>query len=146
MWAFSFLKAVFVRLSGVDTSRSGTGSQIISDARALYEPFAKSKTPERPLIIEVDQIGTSVVGSAEINFTNSKVVLQKALVNSPRLTPDALRLTICHKLGHIFGGAPRRYVPEMWPGPVADDGLSVMSGEGQADYYAANPAGSKRAL
>ena len=44
-------------------------------------------------------------------------------------------MIVCHELGHLFGGAPRRNVPLEWDGPIAHDGLSHLSSEGQADYY-----------
>ena len=47
-------------------------------------------------------------------------------------------MIICHELGHLFGGAPRKNVPPEWDGPVGSDGMSLMSSEGQADYYASS--------
>lgn len=54
---------------------------------------------------------------------------------SPRLTPDAYRLALCHELGHLFGGAPRRPPPLEWEGPTHQDGAMNLSNEGQADYF-----------
>lgn len=110
--------------------------RILADAIALYEPLARSQGQK--LVVEEDPAGPLVVASANVTFTEHKVSIQRGMIQSPRLTADALRMTICHELGHIYGGAPRRYAPQDWDeGPVAEDGLSVMSAEGQADYYAA---------
>jgi hypothetical protein len=64
------------------------------------------------------------------------VTLDKGLFINRRLSPDGLRLLICHELGHFFGGAPRRSAPFEWDGPIAPDGFLNLSAEGQADTYA----------
>ena len=109
--------------------------QILTDVRALYEPYAK--TESKTLVLRVGGDEKSLSASAVPIDGGAEVVLEKGVMDSPRLTPDSLRLTLCHELGHIFGGAPRRYNPVDWDGPAAEDGMSVMSAEGQADYYAA---------
>ena len=79
----------------------------------------------------------SVAASAEHNSDHLLVKINTGLLNSKRLTPDLFRMILCHELGHLFGGAPRRNIPMEWEGPVAPDGKSFMSSEGQSDYYAA---------
>ena len=110
------------------------GTEIVSHANSLYQPVSWS-TFGKPIKFEIaDNQSTSA--SADHEFQELKVVVNSGLLSSPRLTPDGLRMIICHELGHLFGGAPRKNVPMEWEGPVAHDNLSFLSSEGQADYYA----------
>lgn len=110
------------------------GVEIISHANSLYRPVSWS-TFGKPIKFEIaDNQSTSA--SADHLFQELKVVVNSGLLSSPRLSPDGLRMIICHELGHLFGGAPRKNVPMEWEGPVAHDGMSFLSSEGQADYYA----------
>lgn len=108
--------------------------RIIEDAKNIYSPVS-IKAFNKPIFFFIND-SQSVGASAHHDYSQLKVVLDKGLMNSPRLTPDGLRMVICHELGHLFGGAPRRNIPMEWDGPIADDGRSMMSSEGQADYYA----------
>ncbi len=62
---------------------------------------------------------------ASINIPNKKAVLtiSGGYARQELMTPDAFRIVICHELGHILGGAPKKG-PGHW-----------ASIEGQADYY-----------
>lgn len=42
--------------------------------------------------------------SADNDGITATVTVDEGMFNSPRLTPDSLRITVCHELGHIFGG------------------------------------------
>lgn len=108
--------------------------EIMQDARSAYYPKSL-KELHRPLTISVKQ-DDSVSGSADYGFNDVKVEINSGLLNWSRLTPDALRMTICHELGHLFGGDPRKNIPMEWDGPVDENGMSYLSAEGQADYYA----------
>jgi hypothetical protein len=109
-------------------------TKIIQDAITLYAPVSLS-TFGKPLILEMRDDSTQAA-AAHHNFTTLDLIVYRGLLDSPRLTPDGLRMIVCHELGHLFGGAPRKNVPLDWDGPIADDGLSYLSTEGQADYYA----------
>lgn len=109
-------------------------SQIIKDAVNLYGPVAVQNF-NKPIYFKVND-EESVSASADHTSYSLSVIINKGVLSSPRLSPDGLRMVICHELGHLFGGAPRRNIPMEWDGPVADDGRSFMSSEGQADYYA----------
>jgi hypothetical protein len=108
--------------------------RIIQDARTVYAPLAQ-KTFRKPLHIIVTE-NNSVSASADHGYEELKVEINSGLLKSPRLTADALRMVICHELGHLFGGDPKRNIPVEWDGPIGDDGMSLLSAEGQADYYA----------
>ena len=108
--------------------------QIIEDAKVIYTPVSIA-TFNKPLYFRTSESPT-VGGSAHHEREHLAIVLDKGLLETPRLTPDGLRMVICHELGHLFGGAPRRNVPPEWDGLTAHDGLSMMTSEGQADYYA----------
>lgn len=109
-------------------------TKIIEDAKSIYTPVSISTFQIPILFRESDD--DSVGASAEHNAESLSVVINSGLLKSQRLTPDGLRMILCHELGHLFGGAPRRNIPMEWEGPVAHDGMSFMSSEGQADYYA----------
>ncbi|TDJ04058.1 MAG: hypothetical protein E2O68_08865 [Deltaproteobacteria bacterium] len=59
---------------------------------------------------------------------NYTITIFGGYLNNPNLTFDSLSLLLCHELGHILGGAPKRH----------DDGgnLTWSSVEGQADFFA----------
>jgi hypothetical protein len=109
--------------------------QILEDASSLYEPIARESF-KKSLHINIKQNNLSYA-SADHDENELRVTINSGLLDSDRLTPDSLRMIVCHELGHLFGGAPRRNVPVEWDGPMAQDGLSLLSSEGQADYYAA---------
>lgn len=111
-------------------------SQIIADAKTLYteESLREFSKP----IEFITQEDISAAASASHDFDKLSVIINTGLLNSIRLTPDSFRMIICHELGHLFGGAPRKNVPPEWDGPVGSDGMSLMSSEGQADYYASS--------
>ncbi|MBX3019678.1 MAG: hypothetical protein KF767_17450 [Bdellovibrionaceae bacterium] len=102
--------------------------QVLVDARAEYPEVEFELHLESPL----------VVASADVRGGRKFVRLDGGLLRSPRLNADILRFVICHELGHLYGGAPRRQLPPEWTGDRAPDGLSLLSGEGQSDYYAAS--------
>lgn len=108
--------------------------KVINEAIALYQPVAESFGAE--LKIELRLNSPSIVASAHRTDAEFRVVVDGGLINSSRLSEDGFRFVLCHELGHLFGGAPRRGLPPEWNGPVADDGLSFYSAEGQSDYYA----------
>lgn len=110
-------------------------------ARSVLIEFEKTLKPSIKssgfeLIVRVDSASVSESARAERDGARAIITVDGGLLKSPRLTEDGLRTTLCHELGHVLGGAPRRHVPPEWDGPVAADGLSEMTSEGQADYYA----------
>ncbi len=108
--------------------------QIINNAKAVYAPLSIT-TFNKPLYFRISESQT-IGGSAHHEVDHLSIVLDRELLETPRLTPDGFRMLICHELGHLFGGSPRKNVPPEWDGPTAHDGLSLMTSEGQADYYA----------
>lgn len=108
--------------------------QILQDAKTIYEKEALTEF-KKPLYFK---IVTSPVVSASAHHEETfiSVDVYTGLLQSPKLTPDSLRMIVCHELGHLFGGAPRKNIPPEWDGPVGPDGFSLLSSEGQADYYA----------
>lgn len=108
--------------------------EIVAGVQLLYGRLAAYHNQE--LEFNLGTFTNSELASADSDGKVHTVTVSKELLLNPRLTSDALRMIICHELGHIFGGAPRRSVPYEWNGPTASDGLSFLSSEGQADYYA----------
>lgn len=116
---------------------SSTGpwqQQVIKEIESIYLP-AQSELGLN-LKFQIDNDSTSEYAKAERDGSNAVVTVSSIMLASPRLSPDGLRMIICHELGHVLGGFPRRHVPMEWSGSVAHDGLSETSSEGQADYYA----------
>ncbi|WP_133566619.1 hypothetical protein [Bacteriovorax stolpii] len=111
-------------------------SQIIADAKTLYTEESIREF-SKPIEFTIQEDITAAA-SARHDFDKLTVVINTGLLNSSRLTPDSFRMILCHELGHLFGGAPRKNVPPEWDGPVGSDGMSLMSSEGQADYYASS--------
>jgi hypothetical protein len=107
--------------------------EIFSEIEALYLPFARERNQTLSLLVRPDS--RSVVASAEGDKTQAKVIVHGGLLRSKRLTADGLRSVLCHEIGHVFGGTPKRRAPMEWDGPMTDDGFTYVSSEGQADYY-----------
>lgn len=108
--------------------------EIITQATSLFSPVSKKEFGKEFKTIIVND--NSVSGSAEHTYNELILKINSGLLNSIRLTPDSLRMLICHELGHLFGGAPRKNIPIEWDGPTGIDGRSLLSSEGQSDYYA----------
>lgn len=108
-------------------------SDVLREFEELYRPVARADGKNLKLQVVSNE---SSSGEAKIEGQNIEVILNTGLLKNPNLTPDGLRMLICHELGHIFGGAPRKSIPPEWEGPVASDGRSFATSEGQADYYA----------
>lgn len=109
---------------------------IISNFEAYYKNVIASTGGSFSVIIKDESPAEEA--SAYSDGKTMTVTLSLALLKSPRLSDDGLRFTLCYEMGHLLGGEPRRNVPFDWDGPTAPDGRSLMSSEGQADYYAAN--------
>ncbi len=107
---------------------------VIKEVETLYEPISKAQN--QSFSIEVNESSMALSGGADSENRKLKVTLDRGLLQSTRLSPDGLRVLVCHELGHLFGGSPRKSPPYEWDGPLANDGLTFMSSEGQADYYA----------
>lgn len=108
--------------------------EIMEDASEIFGPVSLS-TYQKPFRIEIE-VSPIVAASAHHEDHELKVVIYQGLLDSKKLTPDGLRMTLCHELGHLFGGAPRKSLPMEWEGPIAPDGKMLLSTEGQAEYYA----------
>lgn len=103
---------------------------ILSDFESFYQKVLKPTGVT--LSVQVKEEGALEEANAYSNGTTMAITVSTAFLQSPRLTDDGLRFTLCHKMGHLLGGAPRRHVPFEWDGPTAPDGLSLLSSEGDA--------------
>lgn len=114
-----------------------THKDIIDDAEKMFQPLARQAHGR--FVLSVDNDRQSISAAAQRNKIDLfEVILDGGLLNWPRLTEDSLRMTLCHEAGHLFGGVPLRPAPMEWEGPLDSSGLSLLSAEGQADYYAAS--------
>lgn len=99
-----------------------------------FENFYKSQNLSLSVKVNPDMV---VSASAEFDGNFYRVIVNQGLLSKTNLTVDALRIILCHEAGHLYGGAPRRSIPMEWDGPIAPDGKSYISSEGESDYYAA---------
>lgn len=109
-----------------------TADSVLRDFQALYAPVAKEAGGE--LVITKKMESPLELASADISGEKFEVILHGGLLKSPKMNPDLLRLTLCHEIGHLFGGAPYRPAPPEWDGPMQGED-TFFSAEGQADYY-----------
>ena len=122
---FSFLLAAYPQSEQSD--RFPNFQAIFSDFRENY--------PDVDL--KVDLKNNLASASAEWIDGRMAVIVNRGLLLAPRLTLDALRMILCHEVGHWLAGPPRKNVPAEWLGPVGADGFSNSSSEGQSDFFAA---------
>lgn len=101
----------------------------------LYAPIAKVAAGE--FLLQVSWERTTQGASANRDEMNKYVIgVDGGLLVSNRTNSDSLKMALCHEAGHLFGGQPLRPAPAEWEGPLDESGLSLLSAEGQADYYA----------
>jgi hypothetical protein len=113
---------------------AGWQEEILETARKVYAPVSL-KEFNKPLIIKIAE-NDSISGSADHGHDSLIVEINTGVLKAPRLNPDALRMLVCHELGHLFGGDPKKDAPYEWEGPTGPDGRSLLSAEGQADFFA----------
>jgi len=97
--------------------------QIIKEAEEIYEKIVDEKNAE--LIIYKSWGSNTVNAYADRSDDGRKweLIFYGGLARHPQMTEDGFRLTICHELGHHFGGAPKK------------PGNTWSSAEGEADFY-----------
>ncbi|MFL5815202.1 MAG: ImmA/IrrE family metallo-endopeptidase [Bdellovibrionia bacterium] len=96
----------------------------VFESIALPEVSALGLTFE----IEHDADNPEYFGGCSLNRPHYSITIGADLVKKPGFTQDAYASILCHELGHLLGGAPRKDSSEN----------SWSSTEGQADYYAAS--------
>ncbi|UXR66233.1 hypothetical protein EZJ49_08220 [Bdellovibrio bacteriovorus] len=108
---------------------------ILQKLQALYAPVAQKAGGEFQIQILWDR--PSAGASANRDIANKYVIgVDGGMLVYKRLTSENLRMTLCHEAGHLFGGIPLRPAPAEWEGPLDESGKSLLSAEGQSDYYA----------
>ncbi|KYG60445.1 hypothetical protein AZI85_13345 [Bdellovibrio bacteriovorus] len=122
-------------LSVAQTSVAPEKAQaLFAKTKSLYEPIAKARGEEFFLEIHWDR--TTVSAQAVRNeLKKYGIGVDVGMLTSSRVSEDALALTLCHEAGHLFGGRPLRSVPAEWEGPIDESGKSLLTSEGQSDYY-----------
>ncbi|MEN0059362.1 MAG: hypothetical protein AAGB31_11055 [Bdellovibrio sp.] len=110
-------------------------SEVFTAAKSFFLPLAQSQNGTFRIEIDHDR-ETSSAGAYRPTETDFQITVDKGVLTNPRTTLDSLRMMICHEGGHLFGGFPFMPAPPEWEGPVNEQGLSLFSAEGQADYYA----------
>jgi len=108
--------------------------EITEDFEKIYAPLMRASGRKLELNWRWDS--DLNVASADSDGKTLKIIVHKGMLSSPRLSADSFRFVLCHEIGHLLGGAPRRSPPMEWNGSTAPDGQLWVSSEGQADYYA----------
>lgn len=135
--AFALMAAAVIAATTTTANAAAADfTPVLGEAARLYAPVAEAAGGR--LRIEIREDSPLNSASADRDLNGDYIVrVDRGLLRSPRLTDDVLRLILCHELGHLFGGPPRKPLPPEWDGPTAPDGGSLFSAEGQADVYAA---------
>lgn len=128
------LFALFLFPPGTVAAEPDNTDLVLQDFQSLYAPVAKDAGGELALIKKMES--PLELASADFSEGKFEVILHGGLLKSPKMHPDLLRITLCHEIGHLFGGSPYRPAPPEWDGPT-HDGDTFFSAEGQADYYSA---------
>lgn len=106
---------------------------VLQEFEAFYQPITSGLGFK--LTVQIDNNSSSESADANRDARHANVTVTRRLLENARMSEDGLRTILCHEMGHVLGGAPRRNIPPEWDGPIAPDGFSFMSSEGQADYY-----------
>ncbi len=102
--------------------------------KQLFQPVTEALGKTFEVVIDEEVYEAA---GAEFDGQIYRVRVSRGLLRSPKLDLDTFRMILCHEVGHLFAGAPRRNLPPEWDGVIATDGRSLLSSEGQSDYYAA---------
>ena len=119
---------------GTALSMPSWQTEVMSGIQRTYDPIASQMG--RKFALRVSTKLDLYTAWAERTPDELSITVTQALLDKPGLRADTLRMTICHEIGHLLGGSPRKNARPEWDGEVAPDGMSVDSSEGQADYYA----------
>lgn len=107
---------------------------LFTKTKSLFEPIAKARGEEFFLEIHWDR-NTVSAQAVRNELKKYGIGVDVGMLTSSRVNEDALALTLCHEAGHLFGGRPLRSLPAEWEGPSDETGKSLLTSEGQADYY-----------
>lgn len=111
-------------------------AKLVEQLHLLYQPVVQSEGAR--FVIETKPESESVVASADRpDVKTYQLSVHGGMIRSSRVNLDGLRMALCHEIGHLFGGPPLREAPFDWEGPRDPSGFSLLSGEGQSDFYAA---------
>lgn len=108
-------------------------SLVFSQMNAFFAPEVAAQNGHLQFEISNEE---HLSGEATRQGRDWKIIVTKAVLSSSRLTMDGFQLLVCHELGHLLGGKPRKPAPLEWDGELDEDGQLFLSAEGQADYYA----------
>lgn len=136
----------FLLFSLLSFLRAAQLSSPLANFPAYQDVFSEFQKYYPAIELKIDYTGD--LASASADWLNGKkaVIVNRGLLLTPRLTADALRMVLCHEVGHWLAGPPRKNVPAEWMGPVAEDSFSHFSSEGQADFFAARSCFPKMVL
>lgn len=121
------------------------GDALPGGLRPVFELFAAKVAPalhERGvrLSLTIDAQSTNLDAHAERGAgPDWTIEVEGGFLSNPDVSPDIMLLTICHELGHLLGGKPRRRFSQLESLNSEFSGLTVhpwFSSEGQADYFA----------
>ncbi|RLA65892.1 MAG: hypothetical protein DRQ88_04075 [Epsilonproteobacteria bacterium] len=106
---------------------SGAHSGVITDLNKAFTKTFIDKI-DGTLKIKIFRRIPSAWAFATKKENNYTITVFGGYFNNPNITFDSLSLLLCHELGHILGGSPKRHDDE--------GNLTWSSVEGQADFFA----------
>ncbi|MNK06313.1 Alpha/beta hydrolase family protein [compost metagenome] len=127
-----------VKIKSVELPRSATvekAASLFQKMRDLYGPVVKRAGG----VFSIDIKWESEMASASAHRNPKdqyQIIVHGGMFKYESVTADSLAITLCHEMGHLMGGEALRPPPPEWDGPVAPNGQSLLSAEGQSDYYA----------
>lgn len=105
-------------------------AEVKKDFISLYAPIVK-KLYNLDLVVRKDEDSPKYLGGASIEDRFFVIGYGADIANDhkPKISSNGFAMTLCHELGHLMGGAPKK---------IYDNKNSWASSEGQADFFAAN--------
>lgn len=135
----SFIYTIFLLSNSLVQAHNNVPSSLLTytDFQSVEKDFQEVFTAKvhrlhnLKLVILKDNDSPKYLGGAQI--LNDEFIISYGadlpFDHVPKITPNGFALLLCHELGHLFGGHPKK----IYNGQVA-----WAASEGQADYFAAS--------
>ncbi|MFN8791679.1 MAG: hypothetical protein ACK5Y2_09535 [Bdellovibrionales bacterium] len=130
---YFFQSLIFSLVLVAKVAHGGPLESLMSRAVDLYQPVAQSVGQTFEIRVTDDAHESA---SAGFEGTLAYVEVPKRVLENPRLGADAFAIILCHEIGHLYGGSPRKSQSFEGTLPVAKDGFTFSTSEGQSDYFA----------
>jgi len=131
---YFFQRFIFCLLISLRTSAHASPfGELMSRALELYQPVAHASGQTFEIrITEASHDSASAGFEGRLAY----VEVPRRVLENPRLNADTFAIILCHEIGHLYGGSPRKSQSFEGTQPVAEDGFTFSTSEGQSDYFA----------